>query len=259
MINIRTRPFTCLSAISLGTVVLGFASSAMAAGGFTTLTLPTLTADIRTWTDGSAYNPLFPASGTIVQPLGGVPFQLQTDANDNTVFYGGNLQSPTPDSLTIPVGVFGVTKAYTLINTAFGALGANVGSVTFDGSAGDIFTVDLIEGSNVRDHYNGSFVNTTSDPTTLEAVFGDPSPGHAHLDMQTFTLPSNFAAETLTDIVFNSSGDGNPGDGKPFIAGATVFSGPSAVPENGQYCFFLGLLAVGAFKFCVSRREATAR
>ena len=47
--------------------------------------------------------------------------------------------------LLVPVGVFGVTSAYTLINSAFGVFGANNGSVEFFGTSA-YYKVDLIQG-----------------------------------------------------------------------------------------------------------------
>jgi hypothetical protein len=231
------RFINCRSAIAVGFATVCLAASA---ADYTPIALPTLNTDIRTWTDGSAYDALFPTSS---QTLGGVPFNFQADASGNTAFEGG--------SLTIPVGVSGVTSVYTLINTAYGAYGANVGSVTFNGSAGDTYTVQLIEGSNVRDHYyNPSpFVNTTSDPMTTEAVWGFNTYGYAHLDMQDFTLPSAFADETLDSIVFDSTG-GYP-IGEPFIAGATAFNG---VPDAG---FSATLLALSFGTLGLVRRRLT--
>jgi hypothetical protein len=209
---------------------------ALTAGEFTPLTLPALTEDIRNWSDGAAYNPLYPSSSQI---FAGVPFEFQSDASGNTVFYGGTLGNPVDATLVIPVGLYGVTTAYTLINTAYGLPGSIVGSVTFNGSGGVSYTVDLVEGANVRDHYYGGYVNTTTDPSTTEAVFGDASPGNAHFDMQTFTLPSTFQTATLEDIIFFSEGIGNP-NGKTFIAGATVVSA-AGVPEGGSTLALLGL------------------
>jgi hypothetical protein len=196
--------------LAIGFATLGVVASA---ANFTSIPLPSLDTDIRTFTDGVAYDPLFPSSS---QTFAGVPFSFQADSHGNTAFIG---TGPGGNSLNIPVNVFGVTSVYALINTAFGALGVDVGSVTFNGSLGDTFTVQLVEGQNVRDHFFGSFVNTTTDPTTTQAVFGVNSAGNAHLDMQDFVLPSNFANETLDSIVFTDLLKG--GNGEPFIAGAT--------------------------------------
>jgi len=204
---------------------------------FTSISLPSLDTDIRSFNDGAAYSPLFPATS---QTLGGVPFNFQADVIGNTAFIGG----VGANSVTIPVNVFGVSSVYTLINTAFGSLGADVGSVTFHGSLGDTFTIQLIEGQNVRDHYFGSFVNTTSDPSTQQAVFGINSAGHSHLDMQTFTLPIGFANETLVNMVFTDNLLGS--DGLPFIAGATVLSS-SSVPENSSSALLLTMALIGLF------------
>jgi hypothetical protein len=223
----------------------------LTAGVFTPLTLPTLTEDIRTWTDGGAYSSLYPNSS---QTFAGVPFEFQSDPNNNTIFYGGNLSNPVDATLLIPVNIYGVTTAYTLINTAFGVAGMTVGTVTFEGSGGLSYTVNLVEGANVRDHYYGGFVNTTTDPATTEAVFGDSSFGHAHFDMQTFTLPDAFHTTTLENIQFFSTGIGNP-DGKAFIAGATVASG-SGVPDGGTTFALLGigLMGLAGLRFRFSSR-----
>jgi len=231
---------TYRAAMALGFVSLGFVAGA---GTYTPVALPSLNTDIRTWTDGSAYDPLFPSSFEI---LGGVPFNFQADASGHTAFEGG--------SLTIPVNVFGASSVYTLINTAWGAYGADVGSVTFDGSLGNTYTVQLIEGVNIRDHYYNPypFVNTTSDPMTTEAVWGLNSYGYAHLDMQDFILPASFADETLVSIVFDSTGYDPIGE--PFIAGATVLS-PSSVPDGGFSASLLGLSVVvlGLFRRRLAR------
>jgi hypothetical protein len=188
-----------------------------------------LNTNLTTWTDGSAYSGLF--SGT--QTLGGIPFALSTDGNGNNAVYN-------PTSLTLSTNISDVTTVFTLINTAFGSYGSDVGSLTFHASNSDSFTVQLIEGVNVRDHFYGGFVNTLSDPTVTQAVFGVNSPGNAHLDMQTITLPVSFANETLTSVVFVSNQLG--GSGQPFLAGLTL----SAVPESEEWAMMLlGLPLIG--------------
>lgn len=201
------------------------ADMAAANASYTTLTLPSLNADIRTWTDGSSYNSLFPGT----QTFNGVPFQLAVDGDGNTAFHNSQID--------IPVNIFGVTQAFTLINTAFGADGANDGYVSFSGSLGDVYTVDLIEGQNVRDHYDGAFSNTINGVDAIPAF--SAGSGRARLDQQIFNLPAAFANQTLLSIRFHSNQQGLAGE--PFIAAATV----AAVPLPSAIWLFGTVLAGG--------------
>jgi hypothetical protein len=206
-----------------------------ASAAYTTLTLPTLNADIRTWTDGSAYDSLFPST----QTWNGVPFSLASpDSKGNTVFYD--------DTLAIPVNVYGVTNAYTIINTAYGSDGSDVGQVEFVGSAGADYIVQLVEGTNVRDHYDGYFENTIDGITALPA-YNRRGFGYAGLDMQIYNLPSAFATQTLSEIIFSSNQLGYYG--QPFIAAATVASNPVPIPGA------LLLLAPGLAGFAAIRKR----
>jgi hypothetical protein len=227
--------------------------SVSAAATYTTVSLPTLNSDLTTWTNGYQYANagLFPSS----QTFAGVPFNLQQDSatgyNIYEVPYGNS-------NLPISTSVYGATNVYTLINTAWGSSGSTVGSITFIGSAGATFTVNFVEGLNVRDHYYNPnpFVNTLTDTDTTttddtyvyQAVFGQNTSGNAHLDMQDFVLPSNFSTQTLTEIEFSGINSGYP-QGDPFIAGLTVESGPnSSVPEPATMALFgVGLVGLAGF------------
>ena len=214
-----------LLAFLLGSMV----SAAPAGADYYTLTLPTLDTDIATWSDGGTYNLYFPGSHT----WNGVPFVLENRTPGN---YKASISS-----LTIPVGVYGVTEAYTIINTAWGTYGAVVGKVEFNGTGGAYYSMDLTEGINVRDHYWGSF-NNVIDGIHAKGCF-DYGSWRARLDMQIFTLPAEFAHETLLNMVFTNSG-GYP-QGSPFIAAATV----SAIPLPGTLLLLgSGLLGVAALK-----------
>jgi hypothetical protein len=193
-------------------VLIALLSSAAAARAdvYTTLTLPSLNADLRSSLGGAAYVPLFPG----LQNWTGVPFQLAVSPAGNTSFIDGVLD--------IPVGVFGVTSAYTLINSAFGTFGANNGSVEFFGTSA-YYKVDLVQGQNIRDHLNNVF-NNLIDGTSAVPAFVD---GWARLDQQNYTLPAAFATQTLVSMRFTGINLGNPG-GSAFINAATV---AVAVPE----------------------------
>ena len=205
---------------------------------YTPVPLPRLTADITTWGDGSRYLPLFPGS----QSFAGVPFELQRDAFGNNVFYGGTLSAPVNDVLEIPVSEYGAYQVYSLVSIAYGQAGETVGSLVFEGSGGLTHTVPLVVGVNVRDHYfnvGNPFANSTSDPSVTENVFGSHTPGTAHLDLLTTTLPAAFRGATLQKVTFSSTPPG--GDyflGKPFLAGLTLgVNAPPVVaitaPESG--------------------------
>lgn len=207
-----------------------------------------LNEDITTWSNGSVYAGKF--NGT--QTLGGVPFELQTDADGDNVFWGTNLNlsnfsGSSSLTLTLATNLYGATTVYTLINSAWGTSGSNVGSITFKATNGDSYTVQLVEGVNVRDHYTGSFVNTVSSNTVTKNVIGSDTANTAHLDMQAFTLPSSFSTETLSSIVFTSSGSSSTG--LPFLAGVTVkalnqVTTPTTVVPFGFNCVESGANAL---------------
>lgn len=217
--------------------LIALLSSAVSARAdtFTTLTLPALNADLRASLGGSAYVPLFPS----VQTWSGVPFALAASPAGHTSFIDGVLD--------IPVGVFGVTSAYTLINSAFGVFGANNGSVEFFGTSA-YYKVDLIQGQNIRDHLNNVF-NNVIDGVSAVPAFVD---GWARLDQQIYNLPAAFASQQLVSIRFTGLNLGNPG-GIAFINAATV-AVATPVPEPAAA---LLLLSGGVALLAWGRRAAT--
>jgi cysteine-rich repeat protein len=180
--------------------------------GFVMLSLPDLNLDIREYSDGGTYSALFPGTHT----WNGVPFELVLDSYGFTAWHK---PGSAPESLAIPVNVFGVTRVYTIINSAWGTIGAMVGSVEFFGSDGSYYSVPLVEGTNIRDHYDGDYVNTIDEITAVPAF--NVGSGRARLDMQIYSLPDSFTGEVLTSIHFTSAGRGDE-TGVPFIVAATV-------------------------------------
>ena len=103
----------------------------------------------------------------------------------------------------------------------------------------------MVEGTNIRDHYNGFYNNTATD------LFGTAQfNGGVRLDAQYFALPSQFAASPLTTITFS----GGNGGGEPFLAAVTV---SSAVPEPATWAMML--LGFAGLGFAGYRRSWTQR
>ena len=210
---------------------LGLALTAInaAAQVYTSVALPTdkLNANIGTWTNGAGYAGLFPSA----QTWDGVPITLTSNASGNNVFGAG------AGVLDLPVSLFGADSVYTIINSAWGQNKATVGSVRFVGTGGLDYTVDLVEGFNVRDHYNNTsaYTDDLTDPNSMNVFTSSTG---VRLDMQTFDLPDSFLTQTLTSIQFTSAG-GDP-QGQPFLAAATV----KAIPEPATYALLLAGLSL---------------
>jgi hypothetical protein len=206
-------------------------------------------ANIQTYTGGTNY-PLGPTSITV----GSIPFNVAGFAGGGT----GIIQTPTGDSsFTISVGIANVTTVFALVNSAFGTSGDTVGSLVFTDSASHTFTDPLVEGANIRDHFNDGFNNSA---TGIFATACFPSSCVAdRFDAYQITLPASFAGNTLVSIMFNGSNAGNP-QGQPFLAALTAETpGTSAVPLPAALPLFAtGLGALGLLGWR-RKKKATAR
>jgi hypothetical protein len=204
------------------------AGSVPTQAGFVEVPLPADNFKLQDLTNGFFY----PASAALT--VGGVPFTIAQDASDNNAWAqwtGGPF--PITPVFDIPVGIFGVTTVYTLMDSFFGSCGTTIGSVEFQGSGGANAVFDLVEGDNIRDHFLGGFCNTIA-PGTPSIAFSSGDFNEVHLDVQTFNLPAAFASETLTHVILTDMG--LVGAGEPFITSLTV----AVVPEPGS------LLLLGA-------------
>jgi len=196
------------------------------------ITQPPINANLQTYTGGTNY-PLGPTTITV----GGIPFNLAGFSPGG----GTGIIQTNNSSFTIPVGLANVTTVFGLINSAFGVSGATVGSLVFTDSASDTFTFTLVEGTNVRDHFNGAFNNSATDIFATACFGGSTCPDR--LDAYQITLPASFAGNTLVSIVFNGN---NAAGGEPFLAGLTGENGTSVVPLPAALPLFAtGLAALG--------------
>jgi hypothetical protein len=196
--------------------------------------------NLQTFTDGNDY----PLGGTQID-IGGVPFGLSL--LDNTPDTTGIVETPADNqsyTFTVPSGTC-ATILYTLMSTAWGESGMDEGCMVVTGSHGETATLDLTEGVNIRDHYNGYFVNSLSDSTVNSTCFNNHSQnstGPVRLDRQELVLPSCFDGDTIASITFDGIDHGERG-GDPFLAGMTL----AVVPEPSPFLLFaLGALVLGA-------------
>lgn len=204
--------------------------------------------DLRTYTSSTLY-PIAPTTLTV----GGVDFSLTPNgAAPNSL---GIIQAPPGDSLfTIPTSIFGPTAVHTLINSAFGKSGEVNGRLEFVGTGGAFASFDLTQGINLRDHFNGTFNNTVTDPTIVTVNFGG---GRVRLDRQTFLLPASFATQTLTEIRLVGTNAGLP-QGQAFLAAATVTAPVVVAPEPSTLVMLASGLGGTSLFFWRKRRTSVA-
>ncbi|MFO0829027.1 MAG: hypothetical protein U0572_12880 [Phycisphaerales bacterium] len=188
------------------------AVSTIAAGDFVTVDLSSqINSDLRTYFNGTNY----PTGGQILA-FAGVPMALGLkNGNPSSL---GAVQIPNgtqPTTFSFVLDVAAPIRLYTLINSAWGSFGANNGKVEVFGTNGAYASMSLVQGTNIRDHYQGSYQNLLSDPTVVPTLYL----GGVRLDRQVLELPPSFAGQTVTELRFSGVG-ANPA-GAAFLAGAT--------------------------------------
>lgn len=187
--------------------------------------------NVQTYTQGGNY----PTGSTTIN---GINFALASDNGVGT----GVFQSNNSGIDITGLNIGGASVAYTIINSAFGAFGANVGTITFNGSGGASVSFNLVEGLNVRDHYFGNFNNVATNLYGTAAYSNGSEvadgPGEVHFDVQKFNL-SGLNGQNITSISFNGN---NAGGGEPFLAAITT----GGVPEPATWAMMiLGFALVG--------------
>ena len=160
---------------------------------------------------------------TGIQIFGGIPFAIPTGPNNYWAGAAAANFGPGTVSLTIPVGVSGVTSVFTLLNTMWGFAGPHSYlSVTFQGSEGATVTQPLVGNVNVRDYNNDDNTNTINNTTTVQVW--DNGLGQ-RLDRQEYILPPAFANQALDSVTITDTGsEGNGTDGSRAVFAAITVS-----------------------------------
>ena len=207
------------------------------------------------------------------------PFNIAGNGNTNCGpggsaacnFYDGFGFSGSGNSITLNVSVASPTDGYTLMN-AYTPAATTLATVQFIGTGGVSETFDLVGGSDIRDFYQGEFVNTLTNgvagvnalnafscvnPATCLGAGGTGNvntglSGDYVVDEQDYSLGTAFAGQTLTQIVITDVYNGSD----PILLGVTVgdITPSSGIPEPSSV--LLVGLAMPALGFCLARRRS---
>jgi hypothetical protein len=228
----RSYRFPLVTGLALSFLLCGLPAYTIA-GGIGVDISPYVNNNIQTYTNGSNY----PSGGTVLTN-DGISFTLAY----YTAMSGTGVIQTDQSSYTVATDIQGASTVYTLINSAYGAFGDTVGSVKFVATGGLEYTVDLVEGQNIRDHNQDGFNNTIGEGSLGYMYIHTFGFGPVRLDEQEFVLPTAFQTATLTEIIISGTGTGF--DGSPFLAAATV----STVPEPSS-AVLLGMAATVVIGF----------
>ncbi len=155
-------------------------------------------------------------------------------------------------SLAIPVNLPNVTSVHTLLNTLWGQNGTSYDTVTFTGSSGAVYSVNLTGNYAIRDYNQYIWTNSLNPAANSVAVWNNyASGGGQRLDEQTFILPQAFGDQTLETITITDNGANV--FSRIFLAGLTVDTAAadpaSSVPEPAVLLLTAGgLIAMGLLR-----------
>jgi hypothetical protein len=189
----------------------------------------------------------FPVGTTTGNQGTTIPFSIAPAPG--TSIAGSWIAPSNSASLTVDLTSYNLTgqqSFYALLNNYFGTPGYNEYNVTVNATGGLSVTYSSIGGVNTRDYNQNAFTNTIAATT---GYWFDNGIGQ-RLDVRTFVLPSEFAAQTLTSFVITQNALPNDDFDNAVFSGLT-FSSDSVInlpgtPEPATWAMmFLGFLGVG--------------
>lgn len=193
-----------------------------------------------------------------IATVGSGDVQFTVNGAGNNAWNSYLVSGSSPRTVDLNVGVYGVTQAYTLLNTYWGQAGhPEWAYVEFIGTGGNVYRKNLTGDVDIR-NYNAdpvNFTKTVNGTSTKQVLSYNAFDFGQRMDMQTYDLPSAFATDTLQTIRFY---DAAPGFEQQylFLSGVAVRSnGPSgAVPEPGEWAAF-GVLGLGLGGLVIRKRK----
>lgn len=174
--------------------------------------------------------------------LGGVPFAVPAGVNNEWSLGEQFDNNGVTSVLDIPVGIFGMRYAYTLISSYWGSPTGGRTQVEFIGSAGAYAVKDLLGDRDIRDWNVFPGYTTQINGTSTKQVFAN-DPGRNGtpdvVDMQRYDLPPDFATQTLDRIIITDHRQVGVHSG--IVSGITVSDLPA--PGSAVLLGLGGLLA----------------
>jgi hypothetical protein len=151
--------------------------------------------------DSSAWNEETSPAGPRI--LAGVPF-LIPDGAKRFWDAGTPMRGAQPSTLTIPVKLAGISKAFFLMNTLWGQPGPeSYLGVAFAGDRGGRFEKKLIGGVDVRDYNRGVYTNTINGTSSRPAFENGRG---QRMDLVEVDLPADFQKQQLQTITVTDTG-----------------------------------------------------
>lgn len=151
--------------------------------------------------DSSAWNEETSPAGPRI--LAGVPF-LIPDGAKRFWDAGTPMRGAQPATLTIPVNLAGISKAFFLMNTLWGQPGPeSYLGVAFAGDRGGRFEKKLIGGVDVRDYNRGVYTNTINGTSSRPAFENGRG---QRMDLLEVDLPADFQKQQLQTITVTDTG-----------------------------------------------------
>ena len=212
------------SRLACSIIAIAFTAAASARAGEVTVDISGLANEPWTYVGPNDFliinGSTFPTGN---QNFGGVPFSIPTSPNNYWAAGAAANFGPGTVSLTIPVGVSGVTSVFTLLNTMWGFAGPQAYLfITFNGSNGATATRPLVGNVRIRDYNNDGNTNTINNTTTVQVW--DNGLGQ-RLDRQEYILPAAFASQVLNSVTITDTGNEGQGtDGSRAILSALTVS-----------------------------------